>query len=1074
MLPMIPSEPSTEPSTESLPETPTEAATEAATMAAPESSVESLPETPVDAETTAAPESSATSGDAPVEASAETPAAPAVVSQPVPDVPPAPSPIDLSRMAQDFQIRKGQVDAVVQLLDEGNRVPFIARYRKERTGGLPEELVRRISERLFEIRAFADRKRTILKSIATHGKLTDELTAAILEADHPKWLEDLYQPFKPKKKSLAAEAKLRGWGPLAEAIWANDPAVADLTTVVAGMIDPDTTFTTADDILTGVKHILAEVIADSIAVRGPIRAFAWDTGTLVAARMEGLPEDKGREFRDFFDYNEPIRVVPPHRYLAVARGEREKVLTTRIVFDATKAKEIAADQLPQLHDNPHREFLLTVVDDAMSRLLLPSLDREIRKELTDRAHDQTAIAIARNLRSLLWQPPVRGKRVLAIDPGMRTGCKLAALDENGIVLEYDVVHPLPPQKRVEPAKKKIEYLIRKHGLNTVAIGNGPGCRDLEHLISDLIADFADQRINPRPIVSPTPPPVAMESSPVESPAAPVTSDLPSESVTAPAVDLAISSPMFSMPVEAGDATVVSTSVTGEAAVVTTEMAPGSAVVSSQATAEPAKPAPPPEPEIDLSGLPDASPDLCYLIVNEAGAAAYATGAAAKEEFPNLDPVTRGAISIGRRLQDPLAEFVKIDPLHLGPVFHPHEGRPKRLRELLEGVVESCVNEVGVDLNTAGLFLLRNVAGFNQLIAREIVTHRLANGPFTSREQLKTLPGMTEERFQQCAGFLRVKNGPEPLDETTVHPERYPLAQQLLTGLGFTTADLRDPKKRAAIDEAFRRANAEEWAKTLGIPNPAVIDLMVALARIGDDPRSELPPPVFKTRVLKMEDLAPGMELMGTVLNVVPFGAFVDIGVRESGLVHISQMANRYVKSPFDLVAVGDVVTVWVVDIKADEKKVSLTMIAPQAVRRPEPPPPRQERQERPARPATPRPQQPQRDDRPADRGQSGPRQSGPPPRPKRFAEPGAWRRAGQPAPAKQPAAQSAPPADTSAGSAQKKQRVKAVVTLSGEQKQGKAALNSFGQLFAFIKEREESPATEQTPPDAAPPPAKPE
>ena len=644
---------------------------------------------------------------------------------------------------------------------------------------------------------------------------------------------------------------------------------------------------------------------------------------------------------------------------------------------------------------------------------------------------------------------------------------MAALDEYGIVHEYDVIHPLPPQKRVEPAKKKIEFLIRKHRLNTVAIGNGPGCRDLEHLVSDLLADFADRRINPRPIVAPTPPPVAMETSPVESPAAPATPTMASESVAAPTVDLAISSPMFSTPVMAGDATVVSTSVSGEAAVVTTEMATGSAVVSNQGTAEPAKPAPPPEPEIDLSGLPDPSPDLCYLIVNEAGAAAYATGAAAKEEFPALDPVTRGAISIGRRLQDPLAEFVKIDPLHLGPVFHPHEGRPKRLRELLEGVVESCVNDVGVDLNTAGLYLLRNVAGFNQLVAREIVTHRLAHGPFSSRDQLKTLPGMTDERYQQCAGFLRVRNGPEPLDETTIHPERYPLAQQLLAGLGFSSVDLRDPKKRAAIDDAFRRANAEEWAKTLNIPIPAVIDLMVAMARIGDDPRTELPPPVFKTRVLKMEDLAPGMELMGTVLNVVPFGAFVDIGVRESGLVHISQMANRYVKSPFDLVAVGDVVTVWVVDIKADEKKVSLTMIAPQAPRNQEPPPQRQQRPERPersVRPAAPRPQQPHRDERPAaDRGPAGSRQSGPPPRPKRFAEPGAWRRAGQAAPSKQPS--SAPPADA-APATPKKQRAKSVVTLSGEQKMGKAALNSFGQLFAFIKEREEPPASEAPPPDA--------
>ncbi|MFO0938990.1 MAG: Tex-like N-terminal domain-containing protein [Gemmataceae bacterium] len=1028
-------------------------------------------------------------------ASDSTPAetkAPAVVAQPVPEVPPAPAPMDLSRMAQDFQIRKGQVDAVAHLIEEGNSVPYIARYAKEKTGGLPEEIVRRIADRIAEIKAFADRKRTILKSIATHGKLTDALTAEILAADHPRWLEDLYQPFKPKKKSLAVEARLRGWGPLAEAIWTNDPAVADLATVVAGMIDPDTTFTTSDDILTGVKHILAELISDSAAVRGPVRAFAWDTGTFVTSKVETLPEDKGREYREFFEFNEPVRALTPHRYLAAIRGERDKAIVTKFIFDLTKAKDVAVAQMAMLEGHAHRDYLITCIEDAIGRLLFPSLEREIRKELTERGHEQLAVNFARNLRSLLLQPPVGGKRILAIDPGLRTGCKLAAIDEKGEVLEYDVIYPHTPQKRVAHAKKKLEYLIRKHGLNTVAIGNGTGCRDTEHLISDLIAEFADRRINPRPVVSEATPPIAPIVAPthaVEShttpPVAAESMETPAAPAVTPAGEVPISSPIFTMPLDHGDSTVVATSIGGEASVVTTETAAGSAVTSSSnAGAEtPAAAAPPPEPEIDLTGLPEAPADLCYTMVNEAGAVGYANGASAKEEFPSLDPVTRSAISIGRRVQDPLAEYVKIDPLQIGPTFHPHDGRPKRLRELLEGVVESCVNHVGVDVNSAGIYLLRNVSGLNPLLAREIVSYRTANGPFTSLEQLKSVPNMTEQKFKQCVGFLRIGKGTEPLDETTVHPERYPLAVKLLTGLGFSTADIADPSKRSAIDAAFRSANAEEWSRTLEVPVPAVIEMMTALANPGYDPRMELPAPVFKTGVLKLEDLKTGMELMGTVLNVVPFGAFVDIGLRESGLVHISQMANRYVKSPFDLVAVGDVVPVWVVEIKSEEKKVSLTMIPPNSVRthsHDERPPraerhergersvsgERQDRGDRPARPAQPpRPasqqqQHHQRDERP----QGGERHSGPP-RPKRFAEPGAWRRGGQSAQQQKPAS---PQADAPAAAApasstpSKKQRAKPVVTLSGEQKTGKAALNSFGQLFAFIKERSEGGQAEGT------------
>ena len=957
------------------------------------------------------------------------------------------------------------VETVLQLLDEGHAVPFIAVYRKDRTGGLPEDLVRRIADRVAEIRGFADRKRTILKSVATQGKLTDEWVAEVQAADHPRWLEDLYQPFKPKKKSLAAEARAKGWGELAESVWSADPAVAELPAVVAGMIDPDTSFTTPDDVMTGVKHILAERISDAAAVRGPVRAFAWDTGTFVTAKVEGVPDDKGREYRDFFESNEPVRAVAPGRYMAAVRGERDKVLTTKLIFDATKAKEVAVASLPFLDGHPHREFLLTVVDDAMGRLLLPALEREIRKEWTDASADHLAHAAARNLRTLLLPPPVRGRRLLAIDPGLRTGCTLAALDERGALLGHEVVYPHVPQKRVGHAKKVIEKLIRTHGLTTVVIGNGTGCRDTEHLISDLFAEFADRRRNPKPIETPVAAPVAIPTPEVASPVTPPTDAAP-EPLSAAASEAAFTSPVFATPVLSGEATVV-TATAGLAEVVTTGTAVGEAVVASTGPAPVAPPPPPPEPEVDLTGLPEPPVDLTYVVVSEAGAAAYANGIAAKDEFPNADPGTRAAVSIGRRLQDPLAEFCKIDPLQLGPTFHPMDGRPKRLRELLEGVVESVVNFVGADANASGLFVLRNVAGLNQLIAREIVATRVANGPFHSREQLKAVAGMSETKFTQCAAFLRVRGGENPLDETTVHPERYDAASKLLAGVGFAPADLRDADKLRALDEAFRNTDAAHWAQALDIPVPEVVALMEALATPGADPRREFPLPVFKTGLMKMGDLKPGQELLGTVLNVVPFGAFLDVGVKESGLVHISQMANRYVRSPADLVSVGDIVPVWVVDVKPEEKKLSLTMIAPASARPPQPErPPRPERTDRNDRRDSRPPQGPRQDRPPQDRpgqGGGGRPMAATPHKPKRFAEPGAWRRAGQALPQKSGGPVEAPAPAASA--TPKKQRVKPVVTLSGEQKQGKAALNSFGQLFAFIKVREEDPKPEgETPP----------
>ncbi|QJW98807.1 Transcription accessory protein (S1 RNA-binding domain) [Frigoriglobus tundricola] len=840
-------------------------------------------------------------------------------------MPPAPQPHDLSRIAQDLQIRKAQVEAVVQLLDDDNTVPFITRYRKERTGGLNEEVIRRIQDRVAHLRALADRKRTVLKSIAFQGKLTDALTQAVLAAEAPKRLEDLYLPFKPKKKSLATEAREKGLGPLAEAIFNRDPAVTDLAPVVEGLVDPDKWLLNTDDVMAGVRNILAELVAESADVRGPLRAFTWDTGLVVSNRIETVAEGKGREYEPYFDFREPVKDIPPHRVLAINRGEKGNVLRVRVDTDQALAKEITTYHL-NLADHPHRELMEAVAADALERLIRPSLDREVRRELTERAQEHAIMVFAKNLRSLLLQPPLRGKRVLAVDPGIRTGCKLAALDETGKLLEEAVVYPQGQRKDAGDAKRKLEQLVRKYQIAVVAIGNGTGCREAEQLVADLIADLAHRRLHPAPETARRrprcPPNRPRRRSPPRRNSR--TRRPPSRSTAPPP-----HAPAETVTLSTDLPTVVSLSATEPPAGETLTAGAG------PAPAVPVQPAPPPAPPISLEGLPPAPEDLAYVIVIEAGASDYSASPVAREEFPDLDATTRGTISIGRRLQDPLAELVKIDPQHIGVGLYQHDVKPKHLKESLEGVIESSVNQVGVELNTASVPLLRHVSGLNQLVAREIVTYRERHGAFANREQLLQVPGLGEKRFTQAAGFLKLRDGADPLDATWIHPESYPIARQVLAEFGLAPADLRDKAKVEELREKLNAANLGEIAARLSVGEPTLDDIFAALARPGRDPREDLPPPIFKTGVLKLEDITPGMELKGTVLNVVPFGAFVDIGLKESGLVHISQMANRYIKSPYDVVSVGDVVTVWVMEVKPGEKKISLSMIAPGQERRPQ-------------------------------------------------------------------------------------------------------------------------------------------
>jgi uncharacterized protein len=1020
---------------------------------------------------------------------------------------PAPPPpvLDLSRIAQDLQIRKVHVENVVHLLDEGNTVPFITRYRKERTGGLNEEVIRRIQHRVQQLRALADRKQTILKTIENQGKLTDELRAAILAADSPKRLEDLYLPYKPKKRSVASEAREKGLEPLALSIWNKDPAVANLAELLPNMVNPEKQLTSVDDVLTGVRNILAEVISETADLRGAARTILWDPAAqLVSKKNEALPEGKGQEFKGYFDFKESVQSIPPHRILAINRGEKEEVLKVKVEYDLERVKAVAREKVP-LGDHPHRELLEPVLDDALNRLLLPSLEREVRRELTDFAQEHAVAVFARNLRSLLLQPPLRARRILGIDPGLRTGCKLAALDESGNLLDHAVIYPHQPQNKKAEAKVKLEELIRKHQLGVVAIGNGTACRETERLISELIAEFEARRSGtakpaeevraPEPAAgqeqkgaagatletAPTAPAESAAASPEPAPAVVEQPLSAAASESAPAASVE-SPPMVS---EAGLAALESTPPPAgepapEAAVAATPPAEATAPSTPAETAPAAPPPIPPAPEtpkIDLSGLPDPPSDLAYVIVNEAGASDYSASDVAREEFPNFDATLRGTISIGRRLQDPLSELVKIDPQHVGVGLYQHDVRPKNLKESLSHVVESCVNYVGVDLNTASVPLLRHVSGMNAMVARDVVEFRKQHGPFKRREQLQAVPSVGPQRYQQAAGFLRIPGGEEPLDETWIHPESYAIAQQILADMGFTPADLRDREKLQQVRSKLSTVHAEVYAEKANTGLPTVKDIFDALSCPSRDPRDDLPPPIFRKGILKIEDLQPGMELKGTVLNVVDFGAFVDIGLKDSGLVHISQMANRYIKNPYEVVSVGDVVTVWVRSINMEQRHVALTMIVPGTERKPA--------ERRPAPPREPRREAPPAPDRAREQGAPHRDQDGPRRGPRR----GGHRRQGAPAPRgagphpTAPAATPAPEHHAAAASAappaglapapgttpttrpapsppRRHERPKPLPKLTQAALTGQTPLHSFGELAAFFKAKEDVPASE--------------
>jgi uncharacterized protein len=719
---------------------------------------------------------------------------------------------DFTRLARELGIDHGALERTVALLDGGNTVPFITRYRRDETGGLDEQQISRIRDGVGKLRQLEERKQTILRSIQSQNKLTDELREQIERADTIKRLEDLYLPYRPQKQSLATKAREQGLGPLAAEIFVQDKACADLDARAADFVNADKGISEAAQALLGAGHILAEQFNERADVRQKIRKLYRKTGKLVSSKITD-DEKRIRQYHDYLDFREPLGRIPPHRVLAINRGERSKVLRVKIEADEAAIDQLGIELLVP-PDHEHKEFLVGCVRDAFSRLLLPSLEREARRELTEKAEAHAVEVFARNLRKLLLQPPLPGKRVLAIDPGFKNGCKVAALDEFGKPLGHDLVHIVGSDEQKTEARAKLAELIRQHELGVVAIGNGTACRQTEQLIAEIIAgELADREVH-------------------------------------------------------------------------------------------------------------------YVVVNEAGASVYSTSEIGREEFPECDAIQRSAISIGRRLQDPLSELVKIDPASIGVGLYQHDARAKHLRDSLDDVVQSCVSFVGVELNSASAPLLRYVSGMNQLTARRVYEHRQQHGPFRTREQLKDVSGLGEATFVQAAGFLKIDGGDNPLDATWIHPENYPAAQQLLEKLGVDAVTVTKADSAARIRELAATMDRDAAAGELAVGRLTLDAMIDALSKPGRDPRDDLPAPLFRKDVVKFEHLQEGMQLHGTVLNVVDFGAFIDVGLSDSGLVHISQLSAGYVRDPHEVVAVGDHVRVWVSSIDKERRRVALTMVEP--------------------------------------------------------------------------------------------------------------------------------------------------
>lgn len=711
----------------------------------------------------------------------------------------------IQQLAQELSLRESQVESAVKLLDEGNTVPFIARYRKEVTGSLDDGQLRDLEDRLNYLRNLDKRREEIRSSIEGQGALTDELATAIAGAKTLAALEDLYLPYKKKRRTRAMMAKEKGLEPLALKFFEQTGAALP-DVLAAPFVDAEKGVETVEDAIAGAKDIIAEMVSDDAAVRGALRAFLQRT-----ACLRSVSEDEQAAqgvYAMYCDFSEPVSKVAGYRVLAIDRGEREEVLKVSIECDMEAALQTLERMVVKKGFSPSIHVVKEACADALTRLIFPSLERELRSTLTENAAEQAIKVFALNLKPLLMQPPVKGRVTLGLDPAYRTGCKIAVVDATGRVLDTTVVYPTPPQSKVDEAAAKLKALIKKHNVSVISIGNGTASKESEIFVADLIK----------------------------------TLDTP----------------------------------------------------------------------------------VSYMVVSEAGASVYSASKLAAEEFPQYDVSLRSAVSIARRLQDPLAELVKIDPKAIGVGQYQHDMPKNRLDQSLGGVVEDCVNSVGVDVNTASFSLLAYIAGIGPALAKNIVAYREENGHFTSRKALMSVPKLGKKAFEQAAGFMRVAESENPLDNTAVHPESYTAAQKLLKSCGFTEADLRAGHLQTLPERVTEKGEAA-LAAELGVGVPTLRDMVTELLKPGRDPRDELPPPMLRSDLLELSDLKPDMVLDGTVRNVVDFGAFVDIGVHQDGLVHISRICDRFLKHPSEAVRVGDVVKVKVLEVDAKRKRISLTM-----------------------------------------------------------------------------------------------------------------------------------------------------
>ena len=708
-------------------------------------------------------------------------------------------------LARELERPEQHVRNIIALLDEGNTVPFIARYRKELHGGMDDQLIRQLAERLQYLRNLQQRRDEVRQSIENQGKLTDELSAAIDAAATLAEVEDLYRPYKQKRRTRATMAKEKGLEPLALLLFAQERDCPEPLAEAAKYIDPEKGVETAEDALRGASDIVAEQISDDADIRKALRELYWKKARLVSVAAAKEPADT--VYRLYYEFSSPVSKTQGHQILAINRGEREEILKVSVDMDRDAAL-VAIRRAVVRPGSAAMDFVKAAAEDAYDRLIAPSLEREMRAALTDNADEGAIGQFALNLKPLLMQPPVKGFVTMGLDPGYRMGCKVAVVDPTGKVLDTTVVYPTHGERGKQEAIAKLSVLVKKHHVAHIAIGNGTASRETEQMAVELIRQVGG--------------------------------------------------------------------------------------------------------------------GVSYMMVNEAGASVYSASKLAAEEFPDFDVNLRSAVSIARRLQDPLAELVKIDPKSIGVGQYQHDMPQARLGEALDGVVEDCVNAVGVDVNTASAPLLTRVAGLNGTTAKNIVRYREENGPFTTRRQILKVPKLGPKAFEQCAGFLRVPESQSPLDNTAVHPESYAAAEKLLALCGCDMDDVkagRLPDLKARLEDY----GLEKAAEACGVGVPTLLDVAGELMKPGRDPRDELPAPLLRTDVVEMKDLKPGMELKGTVRNVIDFGAFVDIGVHQDGLVHISQICNRFIKHPSEVLSVGDVVTVWVKEVDEKKKRISLTM-----------------------------------------------------------------------------------------------------------------------------------------------------